>query len=214
MDNNDKEDDSDVDRRGHADSGGDKRRLTRQSSSAAILNLSGGSERVPIDARNSSRVNALRASVNRHTDIEILLSSKETVEKRAIIESAFRVCRDAFMEVSVVLLNLLDERSMSACISVGDVRSVVAEVIDSHKSQCSLRRRTGDLSVGSRDEQPRSYASVTGSSGAEVRVSRAPTVDLTNTTSFVVVPDHKHAVKYASSQATKEALCKALKPSD
>lgn len=54
---------------------------------------------------NTSRVNALRTSVQRHSDAvsKLLLFSKETLDRRATIESAFRACRDAFMEVSISL---------------------------------------------------------------------------------------------------------------
>lgn len=206
-----------ADKHGRDDSGVGKRGLTRRYSSAAILNLSGGSDRSSIDTMNSSRVNALsRASVNRHSEAisRLLLSSKKTLDKRAIIESAFRACRDAFMEVWVVLLNLLDERSTSACILAGDVRRVVTEVLDKYDGQGSSNVRTGDRVTGSPAKQPRSYAYVAGSFGAEVHVSRGPTVELTDTTSFIVVPDYKHADKYASSQATMETLCKVFKPSD
>lgn len=34
--------------------------------------------------------------------------SKETLNRRTTIEAAFRACRDVFMEVSTVLMNLLD----------------------------------------------------------------------------------------------------------
>ncbi|KMQ92761.1 putative 50 kda protein in type i retrotransposable element r1dm [Lasius niger] len=63
--------------------------------------------------------------------------------------------------------------------------------------------------VGSRDPLRRSCAR-----GAEVRVSGGPTVELTDTTSFIVAPGHKHVTKYDSSQATKDVLCRVLRPSD
>lgn len=53
---------------GQNDNGVGRRELTRQSSSASLLNSSGMSERTNIDVINSSRVNALRATVQRHSD--------------------------------------------------------------------------------------------------------------------------------------------------
>ncbi|KAL6421363.1 hypothetical protein ACFW04_014700 [Cataglyphis niger] len=89
---------------GQVDSDIARRGLTRQSSSTALLNLSGISERANnTDPMNSSRVNALRATVNTEAVSRLLLSSKETLEKRGIIESAFRVervCRDSTVDVS------------------------------------------------------------------------------------------------------------------
>ncbi|KAL6419272.1 hypothetical protein ACFW04_014001 [Cataglyphis niger] len=87
------------------------------------------SERANIDAMNASRVNVLWATVNRHTDAvsKLLLSSKETLEKREIIESAFRVCREAFMEMSTVLISLIDER-LTNCTAI-DIKKVVVKVV-------------------------------------------------------------------------------------
>ncbi|KAL6421187.1 hypothetical protein ACFW04_013740 [Cataglyphis niger] len=75
------------------DSGVGRRGLKRQFSSTTLLNHSGMSERANIDAINASRVNALMATVNRYTGAvsKLLLSIKETLEKRGIIESVFRV---------------------------------------------------------------------------------------------------------------------------
>lgn len=105
---------------GQKGSGVGTRGLTRQSNSASNLNT-GISER-SFEVLNASRVNALRATVDRHSDTvsKLLLASKESLEKKAIIEAAFRACRDAFMEVSTVLVNLLDERSATANLSMAD----------------------------------------------------------------------------------------------
>lgn len=73
--------DSGVGKRGQDDRGVGGRGLVRQSS-GAILNAC-GPERSNIEAMNSSRVNALRASIHRHSDAisKLLLSSKESLEK-------------------------------------------------------------------------------------------------------------------------------------
>lgn len=61
------------------------------------------------------RVNELKAVVNNHTDniIKVLSTSIKSLEKRCAIESAFRVCSDAFMEVSTILINMLEECQLS-----------------------------------------------------------------------------------------------------
>ncbi|KAL6427135.1 hypothetical protein ACFW04_008637 [Cataglyphis niger] len=124
-------------------SGVGRRGLPTQSSSA-YLDSSGISQRSN-DAMNASRVNVLRATVQRYSDAmsKLLLSS-----------------------------NVLQ------------------------------------------GERSKSYASVAGSSGSEVRVSRGPTVELPNITSFLVIRKDDSADKFTSSQATKETLCRMFKPAD
>ncbi|KMQ84041.1 putative 50 kda protein in type i retrotransposable element r1dm [Lasius niger] len=93
------------------------------------------------------------------------------------------------------------------------VSEVLDEKLDERDSRGSSWVSDGRI-AGPSVEHPASYASVAGSSRAEVHVSGGPTVELAGTTSFIVVPDDKHAVKYASSQATRETLSKVFKPSD
>lgn len=118
---------------GRSDGGAGVKGLPRQSS-AARLNQSG--MRANYYAMNASRVNALRASVNRHTDsaLEALLSSKEALAKKSTIEAAFRACRDVFLEVSAVLIDLLDERALNSPVglSAGDVKRAVVEALDGY----------------------------------------------------------------------------------
>lgn len=58
-----------------------------------------------------SKINALKVSINEHNDaiVKILLTSKETAEKRTQIESAVRYCKEAFFEVAGMLTHLLEE---------------------------------------------------------------------------------------------------------
>lgn len=99
----------------------------------ASLNLSGVSERASIDA---SRANALRATVNWHIETisRLLLSSKENLDKRSQIESAFRACRDAFIEISTVLVNLLDERAINTNQVVNDIKREIDVALDDLKN--------------------------------------------------------------------------------
>ncbi|KAL6431975.1 hypothetical protein ACFW04_007425 [Cataglyphis niger] len=118
---------------------------------------------------NTSRVSALRATVNRQTEAasKLLLSSKETLEKRGIIESVFCACRDVFMEVPTVLTSIIDERSTStSCIAVA-IKKIVG-----------------------------------------------PTVEMFDTTSFLIVPNENKRDKNVSSQVTKDTLCRVLKSAD
>lgn len=82
------------------------KRLTKHTSN---LNVTGVSE-VEVDSivMNISRINALKASVSKQNDIsKLLLSGRETLDKRSKIESAFRICKEAFMEVTTVLTHML-----------------------------------------------------------------------------------------------------------
>lgn len=38
----------------------------------------------------------------------ILLSSKDSIDRRSQVQSAYTVCKEAFLEVSVAYVNLLD----------------------------------------------------------------------------------------------------------
>lgn len=82
-DDKDSDSDSGARRRGPCSSGAGKRGLIRQFSGALILDVSDGSERLCDHSVNVSRVNALRASVNRHSNLiaRTLLTSKDTIDK-------------------------------------------------------------------------------------------------------------------------------------
>ncbi|KMQ83091.1 putative 50 kda protein in type i retrotransposable element r1dm, partial [Lasius niger] len=96
------------------------------------------------------------------------------------------------MEVSAVLINLLDERSTTANLSPGDVKKAVAEMLDD----------LGGLRISG------------GETRSEMRVSRGPTVEISDTTSFLVIQKENARDKFASSQVTRETLYKVLKPAD
>lgn len=219
MDEEDKDMDNGVGAQGRGDSDVGRRGLVRTSSGAAILNSSGGPERGVAETLNYSRVNALRATVMKHSEsvYKLLLSSKETLERRSTIEAVFRACRDAFLEVSAVLIDILEVRS-NACVSAEDIKNAVAE---------ALQGSEGDVRAGGAEKekgeskfpsvvQPSfaSYASVAGSSRTEGGVAGGRMGGLPGTTGIMIVPDNEHLDKYATSQATKDVLCKVFKPSD
>lgn len=60
----------------------------------------------------------------------------------------------------------------------------------------------------------KTYATVAGSSVTEVRVSRGPTVEIPDTASFLIVPKENMREKFHLSRATRETLCKVLRPAD
>ena len=74
---------------GREDSGVNKKGLPRQASGAAISN-SGMLER-SFEVLNTSRVNALRATIERHSDSisRLLLTCKESADRRAIMSRHF-----------------------------------------------------------------------------------------------------------------------------
>src|SRR5436309_1136795 len=103
---------SSVALRGPDDNGVEKQGLQRRASNTAIAGML---ER-PVGAMNIERVNLLSNVVDGQSNkvYKFLMSNKETVDKRGIIEAAFRTCRDAFMEVSAALISLLGERSSNS----------------------------------------------------------------------------------------------------
>lgn len=94
-----------IDGSGKSDAARPKRGLTKRSSTSNIL-----SDRTTFESMNVSRVNAFRATVDRHCELanRILLTSKEIAERRGQVDVAFRACRDAFLEVSTVLVNFVN----------------------------------------------------------------------------------------------------------
>ena len=196
--------DSSVGSGGQDGSAVSKRGLTRKSSSASSLNTSGTQES-SFEALNLSRVKSLKATVERHSDIisKLMLSSKESLEKRTTIESAFRACRDAFMEISTVFTYMLEERMSSNNLTVEDVKAVVEEVMEVTRGAADERRETA-----------RSYASVVGPSKTEVRVPGGTAIETQNTTSFLIVPDDGSSSKFASAQEIRETMSKVFRPAD
>jgi len=80
---------------------------------------------------NVFRINALRISVDRQCELvnRIILTSKETMERRSQVDAALHVCRNAFLEMSIVLVNLLDERSSE--LNIDNIKKVQEALIES-----------------------------------------------------------------------------------
>jgi len=165
---------------------------------------------------NASKVNALRQSINRHNDnvAKILLANKESLDRRTQIECAFRVCKEAFIELSSAYLTLLENGTTSPITS-----EKLKNVIDKSVSEVgdSLLARISGLSeprenVSSNISYKPSYASVASAGSAKVRVARGPTLDIPKTTNLLILP--KDGVKFSNSRDTRDVFQKTLKPSD
>ncbi|XP_011861446.1 PREDICTED: uncharacterized protein LOC105558396 [Vollenhovia emeryi] len=200
----------------NGDTGGEEGCM-RRSSSAALLKThleNSGTLEKSVEALNVSRVSALRASIERHSDMisRALLTSKDTANNRATIEAAFRACREAFLEVSTVLVNKLDEKIAHRRMAGEDIRKVVEETLAS--SGRGLCAGCKEARNGGEGRGRASYASIARSPAPEIQVSRGPTIELPKTTSFMIVPEEESRSKYTSSQEVKETLCKVLKPAE
>lgn len=205
-------------RKNGAEAEKENRRATfeRRMSSAHI---NGGDEKaLTKNALTISKIHALRQSVDRHNgDIaKLLLSSKETLDKRVTIEAAFRTCKEAFVEVSTMLMGILEGGMATDVGIVEEVKKAVNDIIDNRL------HAVGDsldvMPIGGEDRLrsvgPASYAAVVRRHDTRVHVSGGPVVDVPSTTSFFIVPGEGSEKKFASSQATKETVFKVLKPSE
>lgn len=110
------------------------KRLKRQFRMTGTANMS--------DSMSASKVNVLRVSVDKHNDAmaRILLISKNTADKKATIESAFRSCKDAFLEVSLALINLLQTKKDGSEL-VENIKKFVENSLDKISVKASYTNR-------------------------------------------------------------------------
>lgn len=179
------------------------KRLKRQ------LRVSGAtvSDGMSTSSLSISKVNALRASLDKHQDAvaKILLASKDTLEKRTAIESGFRACKDAFVEVSLTLINLLEMREREVDL-FHNINKVVKEAVDNINDKVKP--------VSAPFESIGSYATAVRSSNRKVVLPHGSQLEIPSETNFFVMPDKNQTNKFKSAQETKEVVCKVLKPSD
>ncbi|RLU15086.1 hypothetical protein DMN91_012973 [Ooceraea biroi] len=186
--------------------------------SAPGVNVSGGlsSSFTDVgDRLSASGVNSLRRSVNRHNDnvAKVLLGSKDSIEKRKSLESAFRACKEAFFEVSAAYLSLLDERQTGQnSLKLDDIRTVSDNALENFSLGGQLRS-VREVGNGEDTSSGRSYASVAKLPATKVRLSSGPVISVPKTTSFLIVPENANDERYPSSRATMEAVQKTFKPS-
>jgi len=163
----------------------------------------------------TSKINTLRQSVNRHNDnvSKILLASKESLDKKTQIESAFRACKEAFIELSVAYLTLLENGTASP-ITSEEVKNIICSSMS--KVGDFLLARITDSSVPrenvSTNAYRTSYASIASAGNSKVRVTRSPTLDIHKTTNLLILP--KDNVKFSTSRDTRVVFQRVLKPSD
>ncbi|RLU21146.1 hypothetical protein DMN91_005519 [Ooceraea biroi] len=158
------------------------------------------------------RINALKRSIGRHNDnvAKILLGSRDTLDKRQSVESAFRACKEAFFEISSAYINLLDERQVCQnFLKLDDIKRVVEDALGGLGTGCSLDMQNDKDRIKS---GARSFASVVKSSAAKVQLSRGPSISIPKTTSFLIVPDGENS-KCETSKDTLLEVQKVIKPS-
>jgi len=182
-----------------------KRSLTKRLSERSLSGVSGRSVCGGSDAR-LSRVSFLRESFNvQHDNLaRILLTSKETADRRCQVESAFRFCKEAFLEVATTLTNLLEERS-------ADSTEVIRNAIRNALEDIKVHKATMAQDITS---APTTYASVAARDVSKVHASHGSSFEVPKTASFMIMPDGENADKYASSRDTRETVCRILRPAD
>ncbi|RLU16497.1 hypothetical protein DMN91_010565 [Ooceraea biroi] len=137
------------------------------------------------------------------------LSTVNTVEssnKRSQLETAFRFCRDAFVEVSSVLISVLESRENLDKNLVVEIKKSVTEAIKDAKIHEDGRMRSGLSSGG------QSYASALSRPG--VHISRGQVVEAPISTSFLIIPEDTVAGEIPSSQATRDIISKVFNPAE
>ena len=122
------------------------------------------------------RINEMRKSMDVcHNNIaKLLLSSKETLDRRSQLESAFRFCKEAFLELSSAYLNLVASERTPERVTIEGVRDVIEGALaDFRVSLSSRETASGAAPSGAcevTEERP-TYANIVaaGGSGGAVR---------------------------------------------
>ncbi|XP_011688456.1 PREDICTED: uncharacterized protein LOC105450360 [Wasmannia auropunctata] len=164
--------------------------------------------------------------VKEHNDnvSKLLLSSKDTLDRRAQIELAFRECKEAFLELSAGYLLLLENRKSASSLS-SEVKNFVSNTV-SKKLDSLLSRTTdyckncknsnnGSVSRGSMSQSAdkRSYASVVDSDPSRIRMARGHTLNISKSTNLIITPS-AGKTEISSSSDTRNAVQRILKPSE
>lgn len=194
-----------------------KRELTERLSCSHLAGVSDESASCMNNVLNASSINALRNSITRHNNniVRMLLTSKETVEKRQQIESALRACKEAFFDLSSACLFMLENNASLSASSLNEVKDTITDALSEFRSTLppaalSAREVAGCDFPGAL----RSYASVAGSCAERVNVAQGPSLEVTKTTNLLIVPRDDKVNTFGTSKDTREALIKAIKSSD
>lgn len=162
-------------------------RSVSESTSSEYLDLSA--------SFTSDKIKALRSAVDKNTEVvtRLLLSSKESLERRKAIETAFRVCRETFLEVSAACVGLLDCNDSSAANpSLSEIKEVIAGAVSEYCNSAHLQPvpvcdpvvASSPVAGGNR----RSYASVVRSREPVVSIAGGHSLPVTRKISFVIEP--------------------------
>lgn len=155
-----------------------------------------------------SRAKVLYNEVNNQDDVfaNAMLGSKEAIDKRKMLNKAFRVCKDAFMEIYSMYLSCVEDKRERERVEeriVGAVTRALGGVKE------RVEGREGEPKGASKSE---SYAAVVQSS--RVRVPGRQSIEVPKTTSFYIVPSKERENEYESSSVTRETLQRVFKPSE
>ncbi|KMQ87091.1 putative 50 kda protein in type i retrotransposable element r1dm [Lasius niger] len=107
-----------------------------------------------------------------------------------------------------MLTNLLEERTAE---KTETIKNVFREVLEDFEMGMRKPRKMQKDTPRNATE---TYAAIAARDAAKVHISSSSLFDIPVTTSFVIAPDKDNTAKFTSSQATREAVCRLLKPSD
>lgn len=157
----------------------------------------------------ADRIAQLKADIKRQCDSvsSILLACRESQPKKERISKAFRMCRDAFLEVADAFLRMGSVRGGSCACSDEGIRRALSEVLDGREGGTGERGVSYARAVSS---------AVRGEEGgvSRIRLARGPTVEVQRTVSFTVTPSGAGGDKFESSAQTKKAVMAAINPAD
>lgn len=163
---------------------------------------------------NASKIRALRLSLDKHHDnvAKILVSSKDSVETKTTIESAFRACKGAFVEVSAILLNVIEEGTMQMDTSES-IKRIMSDTLNDFKHDIMSSVEKSNRAACSGACKGSSYAEVVRRSEPSARMKDGMSLE-EPTTNFFITPSEEVRDGVGFSQTTKDTVCKILKPAD
>lgn len=183
--------------------------LRRQHSSSSLQSVGSCGFSAGV-VMNASRVHTMRRSINEHVNAvsKLLLTSKDSSERRCQIESALRSCKEAFFELSTIYLCLLEEKKNDQR-SMDSIKSMISQAL----TQFGAQSQREDL-AGTNSCSPRSYAEVACSSAPAVRIAKGTSIAVKNSTNLLILPKKDTQDKYTTSKDTMETFQKIIKPAD
>ncbi|XP_011174142.1 uncharacterized protein LOC105206332 [Solenopsis invicta] len=133
-------------------------------------------------------------------------------------DQAFRICRDAFLELSSAYLNAL-EKHVSAPPLSEELKTHIDKAVINAFDSLRTQMEHADRAVGatcapstSANTGAKIYASTCSAQPTIHRVARSPVLDIPKTTNLIVTPTDESGL--ATSRETRSVLEKSLKPSE